>query len=74
MGYLSEPIHGLPCRLEDDNPMAMAEELETVRRMIVNLDHRASSAALPAHHVISESVKTRIHLFIVFPGDQGWKN
>lgn len=54
--------------------MAMAEELETVRRMTVNLDHRASSAALAAHHVISELVKTRIHPFIVFPGDQGWKN
>lgn len=74
MGYPSEPIHGLTCTLEDDNPMAMAEELETVRRMTVNLDHRASSAALAAHHVISELVKTRIHPFIVFPGDQGWKN
>lgn len=43
-------IHGLSCRLANDDPMTTTEELETVRRMVFNLDHRAPSMVLPAHH------------------------
>lgn len=38
--------------------------------MDVNLDHRAPSVALPAHHVINILVRTRMHLLIVFPDDK----
>ena len=38
-GHTSEPIHGLPRRLDNDNAVAVTEDAETVRRMGVNLGH-----------------------------------
>lgn len=40
VGHMSEPIHGLPRRLDNDDAMAVAEKSETVRRMDVSPDRR----------------------------------
>lgn len=39
VGHTSEPIHGLPRRLDNDNAVAVTEDAETFRRMGVNPDH-----------------------------------
>ena len=74
MGYLSEPIHGLPCRLDGDNPMAMAEELETVRKMTVNLDHGLQQR-LRLLTVLSVSwLKREYTCLLYFLVTEGWEN
>lgn len=67
---MSKLIHGLPCSSGKDNPVAVAEELETVGRVVVTLDHGPHRRSRLFTIVIGKLVKNKIHLFIIVPGDQ----
>lgn len=66
---MSEPIRGLPGRLDHDNATAMSWRIRDSQEDGCEAGPQAPSAPLPAD-VTSELDENRIHLFIIFPSDQ----